>query len=112
VEQTPLGPEMVDGIHRLIELALAGAREVRVYRGAPNGFPRRPMAGDSAFFQLRDLYARHRHDPDSAAAILRATALLARDSVDGAPAVATYWVDHSRDAEVRSAGARVLAELG
>lgn len=111
VEQVAEGPAMLDGTHRLVELAFAGARWVRVYRGAPNGRPRRPMAGDSAFFQLRDLYARHHDDRDHAAAIMTTVRLLAEDSADGVSAVATYWVDHSRDEAVREAGARLLTAM-
>lgn len=104
-------PAMLDGTSRLVEMALAGARSVRGYWAIPNGKPRRGRAGDSAFVQLRDLYLRHEHEPEAAAAILATARLLGDDSVDGRSAVETYWVEHPRDPRIRKVGAALVARL-
>ena len=104
-------PAILDGTHRLLEFALGGEVTVRALYGVRTGRPRQPRAGDSAFFQLRDLYLRHHRDPDAASAILATTRLLAVGSDDGVDAVATYWVDHPRYEPLKEVGARLLADI-
>jgi hypothetical protein len=104
-------PAMLDGTFRLVEMALAGAGTIRGYWAVRTARSGRAMAGDSAFVQLRDLYQRHRADPALAAAVLATARLLAADSTDGPAAIATYWVEHPRDPEIKRTGEALLAEL-
>ena len=103
-------PALLDGTFRVVEMAQAGVASVRAYWAVPNGRPHRQMAGDSAFIQLRDLYARHRGRPD-AQAVLSTARLLAVDSRDGLRALRTYWVDHPRDADIKHAGTDLLKHV-
>jgi hypothetical protein len=69
------------------------------------------MAGDSVFVQLRDLYLQYRHEPEAARAVLATTHLLATASNDGLNALATYWVEHPRDPEIKRVGEALVAQL-
>ena len=102
--------EIVDGAHRLLSTAILGAVSIRAFAAVPNGKESISMKGDSTFLTMRLQYEEARTDEEREC-ILSASLLLARSSTDGAGAIQSYWIDHPRGEEIKTAGRNLIARL-
>lgn len=101
---------IVDGSHRLLEMAQAGKQSVTVYAGLRGSKASKHMAGDSTFLTLRRLYDRY-STPEQREEILDVAAMLARSSTDGRRAVREYWIEHARNKKHKDAGKSIIERI-
>jgi hypothetical protein len=99
--------KMLDGSHRLISMAMAGAQHVNAYVAVIDNDTSLPKVGDAVFLRLRKVWTMT-NDASVRSSVEGTVIGMIKMTEDGRRAVKSYWVDMAPSEEVRDAGARIL----
>jgi len=104
---------MLDGSHRLTEMLLNGAEKVTIFVGHPapgiSEESKKTLVGNSIFILLTILYKQGTSEEKRA--VLTVVKELINTTLDGKEAAHKFWVERSRDEEIKTAGEALLKEI-